>query len=244
MLYFDIAKTIAERKKCASFDLAIVVDLFRATSTIQVLVDRHCRVILFNDLDSFILALDKNRVSVGEWKGDMVEGACFHNSPSDLLDSKVKNIDVNFLSSNGSKALMDVSLSRKAICASLFNLNAILEVIKKMTDASILLVPAGAKGGSRIEDDYVCAKIALLAMESRKVKLSEELIKFSSVHNIDSDIRQHLRKSDGAKYLFNNGFETDFNLITGGVYQSAIIPVFGESGVRGESISTFLQSVM
>src|SRR5260370_15154640 len=83
---------------------AIVIDLFRATSTLQVLADGgHSPIELISTPQQAEAALSRGRRCVGEWLAVTPPGFSCGNSPTQARLLDPAGPPVTFLSTNGSK---------------------------------------------------------------------------------------------------------------------------------------------
>ena len=222
-------------------DSVVVVDLFRATSTIQILVDRRCEVVplaSIADIDNHNFE-NRNLLRVGEWRGTHLKGSFADNSPTEMLRADIAGKTIDFLSSNGTGAILAAKSAALVICSSLFNEKAVAEVILKRK-GRWWLCPAGCRGDRRIEDDYVCACIgdALvrqgIAPQTRLKNLMTEL------DNVD---RSTLLNGPGAQFLIKTGAVPDLDFILGGNYQSKLVPrLTSTNSLIGTYIEEFVEA--
>jgi phosphosulfolactate phosphohydrolase-like enzyme len=140
---------------------AVVVDLFRATSTLQVLVDAgHRDVSLVATRAGAAAALRRGHRCVGEWQGVTLPGFSCGNSPVLAQRLDPAGPPVTFLSTNGAGALLAARRAAALVyAASLANIGAVRGSLLAH-GGSWLLVPAGVRGAPCLEDDYVCALLA------------------------------------------------------------------------------------
>jgi 2-phosphosulfolactate phosphatase len=145
----------------AGYTGAVVVDLFRATSTLQVLVDAgHRDITLVATQAGAAAALRRGRRCVGEWQGATLPGFSCGNSPVLAQRLDPAGPPVTFLSTNGAGALLAARRAAALVyAASLANIGAVRGSLLAH-GGSWLLVPAGVRGTPCLEDDYVCARLA------------------------------------------------------------------------------------
>jgi phosphosulfolactate phosphohydrolase-like enzyme len=140
---------------------AVVVDLFRATSTLQILVDDgHPVIEVVATPQAARSALDRGHRCVGEWLGSTPPGFSCGNSPVQVHLLEPAGPPVTFLSSNGAGALIAAGRTAGLVLAgNLFNVGAVRQIMLER-GGRWLLVPAGARGVPCVEDDFVCAGLA------------------------------------------------------------------------------------
>lgn len=148
-------------QRAAGHTGAVVVDLFRATSTLQVLVDAgHRDITLVATRPGAAAALRRGHRCVGEWLGATPPGFSCGNSPVLAQRLDPAGPPVTFLSTNGAGALLAARQAAVLVyAANLANIGAVRESLMAR-GGSWLLVPAGARGAPCVEDDYVCALLA------------------------------------------------------------------------------------
>ncbi|MFF2393276.1 2-phosphosulfolactate phosphatase [Nocardia sp. NPDC058114] len=137
-----------------------MVDLFRATSTLQVLADSGHEISIATDPEEAQSRISEGFRGVGEWGGVTPAGFTFGNSPRRVMHLPVAGPPVVFLSSNGAGAIRAAAKHAKSVLiGNLWNLHLLREVLTGV-GGSWLLVPAGLRGQPCLEDDFVCSRLA------------------------------------------------------------------------------------
>ncbi len=173
-------------EKSLSRDVAIMVDVLRASTTITVALDNFNQVIAVKDKDKAIeLAKKYDATLAGERRGAKIEGFDTGNSPVEI-----KNFNGDYLvltTSNGTRILED--MKAKALIGSFVNAKAVANKASEIADDHIEIVMAGVRGRFAIEDflgageiisnlkDYELDEMALAAyMASRDEELVNKAI--------------------------------------------------------------------
>ncbi len=172
-----------------SRDVAIMVDVLRASTTITVALDNFNKIIAVKDKNNAIkLAKDHNAILAGEREGATIAGFDTGNSPVEI-----KNFSGDILvltTSNGTRILE--GMKAKSLVGSFVNAKAVANAASKIADDHIEIVMAGVMGRFAIEDflgageiisnltDYKLDEMAQAAyMASRNEKMVNEAIRNS-----------------------------------------------------------------
>jgi 2-phosphosulfolactate phosphatase len=136
-------------EKSLSSDVAIMVDVLRASTTITVALDNFRGVIAVKNRENAIeLAKKYDAVLAGERNGAAIEGFDTGNSPVEI-----KNFSGDYLvitTSNGTRILED--MKAKALIGSFVNAKAVANAAAEIADNHIEIVMAGVRGRFAIED--------------------------------------------------------------------------------------------
>jgi 2-phosphosulfolactate phosphatase len=144
--------------------VALVIDVIRATTTIVTMFERGARsVILARDVTSARAALvpHVSTLLVGEVGGLHPPDFAYGNSPVALSQADLRQHDLIFSTSNGTKALVAAAEAVGVIAACLRNGRAAVGTaldIARATNADISVICAGRAGGTQQGlDDLICA---------------------------------------------------------------------------------------
>ncbi len=139
-----------------SADVAVVVDVLRATTTVAAaLAAGHRRVLCCEEVEAAERLHAPNRLLAGE--RDNVEIPGFDRGNSPIGFDGAGGGDVVLSTTNGSRAIVAAAArSREVILASLANLDAVLEALPA---DEVTIVCSGTAGGMAVEDVYVAGRI-------------------------------------------------------------------------------------
>ncbi|MFF0452886.1 2-phosphosulfolactate phosphatase [Nocardia africana] len=139
---------------------AIVIDLFRATSTLQILVDSGHEVTIAATPGEANTKLRDGWRGVGEWHGETPTGFVSGNSPRLARHLQQVGPPIVFLSSNGAGAIRAAARNAAhVLLGNLWNISMLADIV--MTVSGLwLLVPAGLRGQRSAEDDLMCSMLA------------------------------------------------------------------------------------
>ncbi|MCX8481509.1 MAG: 2-phosphosulfolactate phosphatase [Sediminibacterium sp.] len=135
--------------------VVVVIDVFRATSSIAVALHRGCKAIYPVDDVEYCkkLAAELNALSAGEQDGKIIPGLQYGNSPSDFKAELVADKELVLTTTNGTK-LIHLALklgAQEIITGSFVNLSAVVDYIIK-SNKNIYLCCAGWKNRFNLED--------------------------------------------------------------------------------------------
>lgn len=152
-----------ELGQAASYDAAVVTDVFRATSSVCALLNRGAaEVLLIPDLACFEaagLGEMSDLLIVSELKDAASYGPSIDNSPAKIQSMQLSDARPMLVTTNGTKALAVAHARASSVYAlSFMNLFAVAEHIQRSGFERIAVVPAGRfdSGEARAEDD-ACA---------------------------------------------------------------------------------------
>jgi 2-phosphosulfolactate phosphatase len=140
-------------------EVAIVVDVLRATSTIvEALAVGYPRVICCSSIAAARDLRAHGRVLAGE--RDCVRVPDFHlgNSPAAVAAAGRRGKELVLATTNGSPAIVAASAAaRRVLIGSLLNLRALLDAIPP--DGAVTIVCSGTDGRPALEDVYVAGRL-------------------------------------------------------------------------------------
>ena len=149
--------------------IAVVFDVFRASTTIIVALHRGFKYIIpvYDIEEGLKLARKYNAVTAGEDKGRKIKKYDYSNSPYQML-KKAKPRDYLVLrSSNGTRVIEGLDKSNIILVGALINARSVASAIEKLvreTGKNVYLIAAGKKGsrgvGKTLEDLLGVALVA------------------------------------------------------------------------------------
>lgn len=185
----------------------VVVDAFRASATIAVLVSRGASVIPLSDVEAA-----KNQpadLRVGERGGEKVEGFDFGNSPTEILAStfpKAKGATVAMTTTNGTRVVEASKGSSGVSIGSFINAGAVSDYLLKARPGVVYVVGCGWRG-KRSSEDEAAAGAILRRLSKRGASLDERAE--TVVRDYLQRPRKALRENRAARRLKRLGYERD-----------------------------------
>lgn len=141
-------------------DVAVVVDVLRATSTItQALASGYRAVHCAPSIDAARELNAPGRVLAGEQHCLPVPGFDLGNSPAALAEGEPLGTELVLATTNGTPAIVSAARHAEVVLVGcLLNFDALLAAIP--SDASVTVVCSGTDGRFALEDAYVAGRIA------------------------------------------------------------------------------------
>lgn len=197
-------------------DLAIVIDLLRASTTITVAFNTFKKVIPVNNQELAFEIKDKyDAVLAGELNLKNIEGYDLTNSPSTVNDFKG---DVLVLqTTNGTKVLENIKTRNEnvtVLVGTAINAHAVAKKALEMSNDEIELVMAGRRENFNIEDavgaGIIINEIISIAKEENiEIELDESALASQIVAGDINQSKQLIGDSWGATKLTKLGFKKD-----------------------------------
>ncbi|MGF7119552.1 2-phosphosulfolactate phosphatase [Methanobacterium oryzae] len=210
-------------EESVSQDVAIMVDVLRASTTITVALDNFNEIIAVKDKNKAIrLAKTHNATLAGEREGAKILGFETGNSPVEI-----KNFNGNTLvltTSNGTRILE--GMRAKSLVGSFVNARAVAKTASKIADDHIEIVMAGVRGRFAIEDFLGAGEII---SNLKNFELDEMAQAAYLASRDDEMVSEAVKNSLSARGLKKLGFVNDIDFcIKKDIYN--VVP-FYEGGI-------------
>jgi 2-phosphosulfolactate phosphatase len=153
--------------------VVVVVDAFRASTTIAVLVSKGARVFPVASIEEAASAGTDFRI--GERGSAMVSGFDFGNSPTEILASEIPpDSTVALSTTNGTRIVEAAAGARFILTGAFVNAQSLVNFLSAGTydDAVVAVIGCGWEG-RRASEDEVAAGAILHRLESRGAELDE-----------------------------------------------------------------------
>ena len=150
----DISESKIENK------IAVVIDMFRATSVIVTAVNNGCKEIIpyLTVEETLEYAKKLNRgeyILGGERRAVKIEGFDLSNSPLEYTEDVVKNKSVLMTTTNGTRTLTKSTIAKRILIAAMINAKAVAERLLDINE-DVVIINAGTNGNFSM-DDYICS---------------------------------------------------------------------------------------
>ena len=158
-------------------DVAVVVDVLRATSTIvQAAAAGYPRVLCCRSIATARDLRAPGRVLAGERDCVRVPDFDLGNSPAAVAREARRGEELVLATTNGSPAIVAASsVARRVLIGSLLNLRAVLDAVR--AEAAVTIVCSGTDGRPALEDVYVAGRLvtALDGTRSDAARVAERV---------------------------------------------------------------------
>jgi len=188
--------------------VCIAFDVLRATSTFVTALHHHAKAIVPVSEIAAALALRQKTPDTllgGERDGVQIRAAQtgsidfdLGNSPREYTPEKVRGKIIVSTTTNGTRALRACTGAKAVLAASFLNLSATAEFIKKLRPANVVVVCAGTRENTALED--VLAAGALCEMLPGELSDSAEIAR-RVYAQAKSDLAAAVRTSENARRL-------------------------------------------
>jgi len=189
--------------------VVVVVDAFRASTTIAVLVSKGARVVPVASIKEAASARADFRI--GERGGAKVAGFDFGNSPTKILSSGMRPDSTVVLSTTNGTRVVEAAAGARAIFAGAFvNAEILAEDLSAgaYDDAGVVVVGCGWEG-HRASEDEAAAGAILERLRSRGAELDERAKRV--VEGYLSRSTNMLKSNSAARRLRRLGYERDLD---------------------------------
>ena len=188
--------------------VVVVVDAFRASTTIAVLVSRGARVVPVASIEE--AATVRADFRAGERGSAKVAGFDFGNSPVEILAAGVPSGSVVALSTTNGTRIIEAAEGAAAIFAGTFvNASAIAEaLILEPEDPEVVVVGCGWEGHRASEDESGAGAI-LSRLQGKGVRLDARASRIVELYRRRSE--RDLKTNSAARRLQRLGYEKDLD---------------------------------
>lgn len=194
--------------------IVVVIDVFRATSTICAAFEGGVKTIYAVATVQEALNLKRNHpeaILVGERDGKMVDGFDLGNSPEAFLSGAYAGKEVILTTTNGTQALTSAEVTGNPVwIGALMNREP---VVNRLIEAEkdVLLFCAGWKGRASLED-MLCAGLIVIELQSKSFELNGDEAYLSVVLACSGAIEDILIHASHRRRLEKLGITKDIEL--------------------------------
>jgi 2-phosphosulfolactate phosphatase len=211
--------------KSFSKDVAIMVDVLRASTTITVALNNFDKIIAVKDKNTAIkLAKKYNAVLAGERDGAPITGFDTGNSPVAIKNFKGDTLVLT--TTNGTRILE--GMNAKSLIGSFVNAKAVALKAAELADNHIEIVMAGVRGKFAIEDFLGAGEIISYLTN---YELDEMALAAYMASRNDEMVKKAVMNSNSALGLQKLGFLDDITLsIKKNIYD--IMPIYEKQIIK------------
>ncbi|NLK00200.1 MAG: 2-phosphosulfolactate phosphatase [Clostridia bacterium] len=220
MLKLDICLTVEEmNKKDVEGKAVVVIDVFRASSTIITAVEQGCRSVIpvLSEAEAWarmgeLKNLGMDVLIAGERKGIKIPGFHLGNSPTEFKERNLTNKTILLTTSNGTRGIHGARGAGEILIGALMNAGA---VAKDLSDLGldILYVCCGRLGEFSLEDFLAAGAITYYLGERESLRLSDVLLASAGLfESKKEDIIGFLEKGEHSSYLQKIDYGEDIGI--------------------------------
>lgn len=212
-------------ERSISEDVAIMVDVLRASTTITVALENFNEVIAVKDKNKAIeLAKKHHSILAGERRGSKIEGFDVGNSPVEIKDFSGKSLILT--TSNGTRVLDNIKAN--ALIGSFVNAKAVANAASKLAKNHIEVVMAGVEGRFAIEDFLGAGEIISNLLD---YEIDEMAFSAYMASRNDEMVSKAIMNSKSALKLQELGYSNDISFsIRKDIYN--IVPVYKDGIIK------------
>ena len=198
-------------EKTESIDVSIMVDAFRASTTITMAFNNFNRIIpAFTPENARRIAKENDAILVGERLGQRLEGFHLGNSPEKVSEYKTDKNTMVITTTNGTRILKN--MNSKILVGAFINGKAVAKKALELANNHIDLVMAGRKNNFALEDYIACGEILYWIKKYDKNIELTEYAQSSILASRDKDLcNKLLKETESAKILIDLGYIDDVN---------------------------------
>lgn len=191
--------------------IVVVVDIFRATSTMVAALESGVEEILpFADLEACRLMKDQGFLIGGERNGLIAPGFEMGNSPVAYLSGEYAGRKLAMTTTNGTQAIEKSKRAAQILIGAFPNLQATVSYIQAQ-DKDVLIHCAGWKGHFNLEDSLYAGALAQ-SLESTHEANEDGALAMKSLYLQEGyNLKRYLSQASHAKRLQNHGIERDID---------------------------------
>lgn len=212
--------------KSYSEDVAIMVDVLRASTTITVAMQNFGKIIPVKSIEEAqTLAKEYNAVLAGERRGTAIDGFDTGNSPIEI--SKFRGDILVITTSNGTR-IMD-GMKAKVLVGSFVNAKAVAKKALDLAEDHIEIVMAGVEGNFAIEDFLGAGEIISNILNH---ELDEMALASCMASRNENIVKEAVKNSRSAHRLSEIGLSDDVDFcLRRNIYDS--VPVYENGSIKG-----------
>jgi 2-phosphosulfolactate phosphatase len=215
---------------------AVVIDVFMATTTLLTILENGARsvypVASLEEADEVRSRLDAARVlRGGEQDAARIEGYDHGPFPEEYSPEVVRDRDVIFVTTNGTRAIADAAPADRVLLGNLRNARVVARFLEASGTDSIYLVCAGSARRFTVED-FLGAATILSYMSVEGWRLNDGAwMAFDFVEHHKDRISGVLKQSRAARWFVDNDRMDVFDFVAD-VGASTVVPEVVEGKLR------------
>jgi 2-phosphosulfolactate phosphatase len=197
---------------------AVVFDVFMATTTLLTILENGARDVYpassLEEADEIGARLDTGSfLRGGEQDAARIEGYDHGPFPEEYAPEVVRDKDVIFVTTNGTRAIADVAPADTVLLGTLRNAGAVAHYLETSKTDSIYLVCAGAGGRFNVED-FLGAATVLSRMDVDGFRLNDgALLALDFAERHEENVYETLKRSRAGRWFVDNDRMDAFDFV-------------------------------
>jgi 2-phosphosulfolactate phosphatase len=197
---------------------AVVFDVFMATTTLLTILENGARDVYpassLEEADEIGGRLDTGSfLRGGEQDAARIEGYDHGPFPEEYAPEVVRDKDVIFVTTNGTRAIADVAPADTVLLGTLRNAGAVAHYLETSKTDSIYLVCAGAGGRFNVED-FLGAATVLSRMDVDGFRLNDgALLALDFAERHEENVYETLKRSRAGRWFVDNDRMDAFDFV-------------------------------
>ena len=180
--------------------IAVVIDMFRATSVIVTALSNGCKeVIPYLTIEETLEHVKKlNRedyILGGERSAVKIDGFDLSNSPLEYTEAVIKNKIVLMTTTNGTRTLTKSTSAKRILIAAMINAKAVAKELLNINE-DVVIINAGTNGNFSM-DDYICGGYIINEMlkDDENLELTDIAKTANMIYEKNTDIISYVKKA-------------------------------------------------
>ena len=191
--------------------IAVVVDIFRATTTIVTALEYGIKSILpVETVEQCYDFQQSGYIGAAERGGRVVEGFKLGNSPKDYMNPCYVGKKIVFTTTNGTKTISAVRKADRIIIGAFVNLSAVADFLLKLKK-DVVIACAGWEGEVNLEDTLFCGAVISKLAPVFTTEGDPALLAHRLFHQCGEDYAAFLEGSTHMERLRNLGMQKDID---------------------------------
>ena len=190
----DITKSKIENK------IAVVIDMFRATSVIVTALSNGCKEVIpyltiEETLEHAKTLNRENYILGGERKAVKIDSFDLSNSPLEYTEEVIKDKTVLMTTTNGTRTLTKSTSAKRILIAAMINAKAVAKELLNI-DEDVVIINAGTNGNFSI-DDYICGGYIINEMlnQDKNLELTDISKTANIIYEANTDIISYVKQA-------------------------------------------------
>jgi len=191
--------------------IVVVIDVFRATSTIAAAMSNGAqKIIPVDDVQKCIQLGSEieNSITAGERNGVIAEGLAMGNSPSVFSPEIIENKTLVLTTTNGTRLLHMCRDSKEIVSASFLNLSATVQYLREQKQ-DVLLACASWKNRFNLEDSLFAGAVYKELKDEFEMDCDSVRAAYDLYKNAEGKLYEYIQDSAHFNRLSKLGLQAD-----------------------------------